>query len=427
MIEISIFQSWLAKGLGRAAVFLNEHDASPYLDTLLYACTHNLTYDTPFEDERTPYLWRLVELSKQQAFFRDEVWRHLTEELDYPDEYEWSQLFGLARRFAVQGDAEIRRAMYSAFERLGFEKAGELPAQEFIELDGLDGFVFVAERFDLAHPEDELWKIESLVSDLEERLGKEQNSELLNKLAHRNQKVASVLDAVQQQELKYAEQRAKAQFKAIPDYFTLKAQKADRSWAAQLQRWAATATPEQINVAADDLLWETDAEKLWGFLRAFNRRPFPGSPERLLELAADERPRIRGAAVVALSNVSHPQVRRRALALLHSADRFADGARLLVSNYEPGDFHLLEDLLRRPIPEDICHDLGFSIENILGRQLTPEAEGSLLLLYENNPCSSCRERFVRFLIDLNRMPGWMREECRYDANADTIKAVLQAE
>ena len=424
MIETSVFQSWLAKELGRAAVFLQEHNASPYLDTLLDACTHSLTYDAQCEDERTPYLWRLIELSKHQAFFQNQVWLYLAEKLDHPDEYEWSQLFGLARRFAGQGDAEMRRAMYSAFEELGFEKAGESSAQEFIELDGLDGFVFVAERFHPTTPEDELWEVRLLLSDLEERLGKERTLELLRQVALRNQTIAAILEAIQQQELKYAEQRAKARLQALPDYFTLKAQKAGGSWAAELRRWIYTATPEQIKVATMDLLWETDAEKIWGFLRAFNRRSFPGSPERLLELAEDERPRIRRAAVVALSNVSHPQVRSRALVLLNSADRFTDGARLLVSNYEAGDFRLLEDLLRQPLDEGRCHDLGFSIIYLLGRQLTPEAEGSLLLLYEKNPCSNCRERFVRFLLDLNRMPDWMRQECQYDANRDIIKAVL---
>jgi hypothetical protein len=168
---------------------------------------------------------------------------------------------------------------------------------------------------------------------------------------------------------------------------------------------------------------QDNPEKLWGLLRVFSRRPFPGSPERLLALADDGRERIRRAAVIALSNVSHPEARSRALALLNSADRFADGARLLAGNHQPGDFSVLEDLLRPPISEDLCHDLGFSIKHILERDLTPQAVASLLALYENGPCSNCRESFVRFLINLNTIPEWMSLECRYDANAATIKAV----
>jgi hypothetical protein len=156
-------------------------------------------------------------------------------------------------------------------------------------------------------------------------------------------------------------------------------------------------------------------------------RPFSGNPARLLALADDRRERIRRAAVAALSNVSHPDVRSRAEALLQSNDRFTDGASMLAGNYEPGDFGVLQDLLSRPITEREYHDLGFSVGNILERHPTTDAEGSLLLLYENNPCSNCRRACVRFLIDMKKIPEWMRIECRYDANADMIEAVQQLE
>jgi hypothetical protein len=51
--------------------------------------------------------------------------------------------------------------------------------------------------------------------------------------------------------------------------------------------------------------------------------------------------------------------------------------------------------------------------------LTAGAEGSLTLLYENGPCSMCRESCVKHLIALNRLPGWMRDECRHDADSGT--------
>jgi len=94
---------------------------------------------------------------------------------------------------------------------------------------------------------------------------------------------------------------------------------------------------------------------------------------------------------------------------------------MLVSNYESGDFRILEDLLRQPMTDDEFHDLGFSVEYILKRNSTSDAEASLLLLYEKTPCSNCRESFVRFLINMDKIPDWMRSECRYDANAGTTK------
>jgi len=424
LVDVSTFESWLAKGLGRSAVFLENHDPASYLNALLYACIHNVTYDAQCEDGRTPYLWRLIQLSKHQAFFQNQVSKYLTEKHDSPDECDWAQLFGLARLFAAEGNAQMRRVMYSAFERLGFEIAGVSSAEEFIALDGFDGFVFAASRFDIRHPDNELWEIGSLISDLEDRLGKEQSSLLIAQAARRNQNLATVIEAVQQRERKIDEENADYKSRVSPTYLELKVQRSNSSWASELRRWSTTATPEEIKVAGDDFLFDEDGEKVWGFLRILNRRPFPGNPMQLLVLADDQRERVRRAAVIALSNVTHPDVRRRAQVLLQSKDRFADGARMLVSNYESGDFRILEDLLRQPMTHHEFHDLGFSVEYILKRNSTPDAEAALLLLYEKDPCSNCRESFVRFLINMNKIPDWMRSECRYDANAGTIEAVL---
>jgi hypothetical protein len=42
----------------------------------------------------------------------------------------------------------------------------------------------------------------------------------------------------------------------------------------------------------------------------------------------------------------------------------------------------------------------------------------LRALYEKGPCSFCREKAVRRLIELNALTGDLRTECSYDANDD---------
>jgi hypothetical protein len=382
-----------------------------------------VTYDAQCEDERAPYLWRLIQLSKQQAFFRTQVLRLLSEGHADSTQYDWAQLFGLARRFAAAGGAEMRRALYAAFEQLGFETAGLSSAAELIALDGFDGFVFAACRFDRSHPDNEVWMVSSLVGDLEDRMGKEQAAVLMAEAARENARLAAVVETVREFEEKIEEENA--QYKALPrpSYVEFKNQSANSSWASALRRWATGATPKEIQMAGEDFLSGAEEEKVWGFLRILNRRAYPGNPERLLALADDERPRIRRAAVVALSNVAHPEVRRRAQDLLKTKDRFGDGARLLVSNYEPGDFTILEGLLRQVESDDDVHDVGFSVQSILEKTRTTDAERSLLLLYEKTPCSNCRRWFVRLPAEMKKIPDWMRAECLYDANGGTVEVV----
>jgi hypothetical protein len=208
-------------------------------------------------------LWRLIQLSKQQAFFRTQVLRLLREGHADPTQYDWAQLFGLARRFAAAGDAEMRRALYAAFERLGFETAGLSSAAELIALDGFDGFVFAACRFDGSHPDNEVWEVSSLVGDLEEQMGKGQAAVLMAEAARENARLAAVLETVREFEEKIEEENAKYKALPRPSYVELKTQSANSSWASALRRWSAGATPEEIQMAGEDFLFGAEQEKVW--------------------------------------------------------------------------------------------------------------------------------------------------------------------
>jgi hypothetical protein len=127
---------------------------------------------------------------------------------------------------------------------------------------------------------------------------------------------------------------------------------------------------------------------------------------------------------VTLSRIKDLRVRRRALILLQSAERFTDGIDLLESNYEAGDFRIFEDLLTRSLTPAELHGIGLSIRHIVDKKVWPELEKVLLSLYETGPCSLCRTEFVEALIELERLPDFIRDEGQFDAEPDTRRAVL---
>lgn len=426
-IDTSTFKSWLVRGLGRAAVFLEEHDATPYQEALLYACTHNLSYDSQCEDSRAPYLWKLIELSKNQTFFREGVLRALRERGDNDDDScAWRQIFGLARHFAAQGDTEVKQAMYSAFECLGFNRAADSSAQLII-LDGLEGFLYAASQFNIDDPDREVWEFDLLMCELEENLGKELAANVFAKKARNDHKLARLLEALLEYRSRLEEKERKLE-KSPPlsDYSVLKGQinrDSNTLRISGLPGWGEAASSVELLAAANDLLMEEDERKLAAYLRIFWRRPFPTNIDRLLVLANDERKRVRHSAVTALRNVRHPLVRELALSLLSSVDRSEDGIELLCSNLEHGDFALVERALLRSDNDDSSHGIGSSMLALLERHLGLEAVKSLLLVYEKTPCSICRAGSVRFLIGLGKLPDWMRRECLNDANDEIVKLV----
>lgn len=176
--SLESLESWLRKGLGRAVIFLAQNKAAPYRNAILHACLHNITYDSQCEEGRGEYLWMLIEHSGDRKFFRDAVLQHLTQPCRGAD-YDWPQIFYVAQQFATDGDSEMRQQMYSAFDVLRFSEAGASSATSLIELDPLEGFVFAINRFDTSSSEDDWWMVGSLITDLQDRVGKAEAEQLI--------------------------------------------------------------------------------------------------------------------------------------------------------------------------------------------------------------------------------------------------------
>jgi hypothetical protein len=188
--------------------------------------------------------------------------------------------------------------------------------------------------------------------------------------------------------------------------------------------WLLRLNDAERRVLAEDLTAETDENKATIYLRLFARRDFPGDPAPLLRWAEGLKDQPSSFhAVSALSRLRAPAVRASALKLIEAGQ--PRGARLLRSNFEPGDFAKLERLLDTLSDIDEAHDLGLSILDIVSKQEhPPEAAGLLLRLYERTPCSRCRNDAVATLVALNVAPLWMAEECRFDADPDTVQLFM---
>lgn len=125
-------------------------------------------------------------------------------------EYEWPQIFYVAQQFATEGDSEMRQAMYSAFDLLRFGEAGASAATSLIHLDPLEGFVFAIDRFDTSSSEDDWWMVGSLITDLEDRVGKAEAERLIANAVETHTSVDNVIGAYRryEEEQRHASQRS---------------------------------------------------------------------------------------------------------------------------------------------------------------------------------------------------------------------------
>ena len=96
---------------------------------------------------------------------------------------------------------------------------------------------------------------------------------------------------------------------------------------------------------------------------------------------------------------------------------------LLNRNAERSDYRVLEGPLGEAIELYIYHCMGIDVGRFVEAHRSEEAERSLLLMYENGPCSLCRHGAVEEFIAIDRLPAWIREACQYEAYSETRKLV----
>ena len=408
--QASAIEFWeaLRRGSGRAAVLLQKEPQNPELNTeLLRACVENLVYDPQCEARRAPYLCELIRITGQQDAYRDALESRL--QAVVPDDPIWDveQVFGILARLAERdgGGADILRDFVLA---TGDKTLAEAVAPELVRLQGLEALLASARRFSPEIAEDP-WLLAEMVHALEERDGAEVVKAALREACQGDAAFGRLMDLAEDKT------RTSGEPVAVPVYATLKAEVGARRHFPRA--WITDASQEDIERAAGDLLTETEDGRVLAYLVIFRARTFPGDPTRLFPLLASANRRVAFSAASVLARISHPAI--RSLAHCFIAEGQHDlGARLLRSSHGEGDVALLKTLLDQfASDEDAYHSLGCSVLAIVehAEEKSDEALAVLLHLYENGPCSTCRGRTVDQLAAMDRIPSWMLEEGRYDA------------
>lgn len=131
-----------------------------------------------------------------------------------------------------------------------------------------------------------------------------------------------------------------------------------------------------------------------------------------------------------VANIRHPAVREFALRLLPSyAEKtdsivFSHAIKAWITNYLPDDADALTEFVTSITDVDVLHEIGMDLTCPQPDPLIPETV--LLYLYENTPCSSCRNRVFLYLMvryevltDLPEPLASIREEAKLDCDYGT--------
>ena len=370
------FRRFLHSGHGRAVHYALANDVSAWRDLILDMSLHSRSIDPIFEGTHAAYVYEFLKLLPDAATYHQAIIDSLA---DTKDDLDARHRFTLARFLAEDGNAAARAAMYAHYNPGPQE--GDLIAVDFVALDGIKGFLFAAEKIGalLRDPENTVdeWL---LFSEGKEHCGEEELLAALKTAAANNEDLAAYLKIA-----------------------TGPSRDLQSSARSERIKWGREATPEDLLQAARTLTETEDSE----LLPIFIRRPFPLHPAPLIAMA-DHRD-----ALIALTKITHPQLRDLAFQLVESNDPNRHWATdLLLNNPQPGDEELaIIWYLAEPDPE---------VRHVQESALRKTKSIAILkTIYEHSPCSENRAYTVKDLIDRNAFPADWLDECQYDANDAT--------
>lgn len=413
------FYDILQKGLGRAFNYVSTHKKEELRPDLLDACLHNLVYDSQSEKSRSDWLFKLISLTDDVEFYRQEIVNALPNTVEFWDK---EQLYNLVAIWAKQGCKEAKQIIYDSFRKQEFDESW-LGGAAIIEIDGICGLLYVADIVGRRLIKDEeLWEDDYLISIAGESFGVEKVMKALEQESKNNSNIKYYLNTVKKHKYNIENNnKARRSKRQIWDIDTVLQQiEKPKTHIYGFVKFGRYAQPEDIERAFDNLLKETRREQLIRYLWIFKDRQFPKLDNKLFDFATANDKELQTAAIRGLANHQDKSIHDLAIHLIRKNINLIDIRvfKLLINNYITGNYKLIEPFLL--ISQDIHfrHDIGMDLIKIIDTQKTSELQNCALWVYENTPCAYCRQKIVEILIDLKLAPKSLLEECLNDCSSD---------
>lgn len=411
------FKAAMGRGLGRCVTAVKQQPEKHW-EAVLWACCRDIAYDAQCEGTRAWYVYAMASSYPDQEPFV----RAAAEALGkYRSNGSWDllHLSELLMHFAADGNETAKAALEEKYRELlaGMRSRKRRPNRIFHELSDLEqlslvlavdskSFLRIAEDLGSLY-RDKRYLLDGDFPWFFEARG-QRYRKTMERAAKKNESIACFL------------RREQA---SIAEEVNRQPTPPEKRRGILLSRWLAKEADEAtVERYAQAYREETQPQLRAEALKAFGWCPYPGDPLPVIEDTRSDCEELQNAAWLALENLRHPAVRSFALANaaqgIHTPENFA----LLVTNYLPEDETLLETLLAERIasgdPDDI-HAAGMDILRAFRKGSgIPHPKHLLPLLYEQDPCSCCREKVVRNLSAHKMLTPQLLEECRNDSNED---------
>lgn len=412
MTKRARFLQSLHAGTGRAWLLLKENPELRVKEELALALRTDYAIDRQSGDDRTEYLFRLANISPWKEHLVKETVALLGR--DDIDGWDLIHLFGVARLFATEGSEAVRDAMYARYTSAPHQDRGYC-ADEIIQLDGVEGLLFVVEeegKYLAEHPD--YYVDTTHLSTAQWRLGRDDLKQVLEQVAGQNESIRRYLDAV---EAHSANQTTLKPDREQP-FDRVRSMIRRKFWDPRTKTRIEDLTPEEIDQLAESFEAESDPVRQEKYLRLFSSIKYPRPIDPIFDIVKGRASR-RGLrlhwACHALSNFQDESIRTFAIDKLSHTNQPTSYLYLLISNYQMGDARLLTRLATRYKHPEFVHDLMCAYAAIYKANSTPECRDPLEILYHKGRCGMHRLMLLEILHANDLLSDEIKEEMPYDS------------
>lgn len=413
------FLDSLKRGTGEAYLIAKENPEIDFSAYVIKGALRNYAYDGQAESSRAQYIFDLYSLSDKKDKIRKAILKGLANEQD--DTWSLTHLFDLAKLFALQGDQEMRNAIYDRFCNNPIEGSEWVGYSEILELDGLQGLICIAEKFGKfieQNPEDlqDGW----IIKYFQEENPDLKVAETLENLAKENKYIRIYLENIEHTNAIQEEYNPTSKnYKDIIDevlngkpYLSFKRRH--------------NLTESEITTIAQRLVKEKDKKSQEKLLFVFMYYKFPLDPDLILNLAKkknDYKTRINEFAISSLKFLKSDKIRQFGLYKIDQSIKPFQFVKILTSNYKTGDYKILTDIVQKTKSEDIIENLARSYVDIFEANKTKECKAPIEALYNKMNCGIHRNDIVKILLENNVISDKIKNEIIFDSNIETREMI----
>jgi hypothetical protein len=414
-----LFFDSLKLGTGKAYIILKENNSIDFSDLIVKGAIENFAYDAQCEGSRANYIFRLIQKSKQKEKIISTILTKLINKKT--GDYGLDQLCDLAVLFYKNGNLKAKEALYKRFEKNLLDEYEICGQSQIIEIDGINGLIKYAEivgEILSQDPDDceQSWRVDHFQKENKKiDVYKE-----LENASKQNEFIAVFYKSILENNWKIPRARKTKHF----TYEIVKEKiDSDKFFFISTQK-ANELSEVEIEKLANEFLKEKNPTRKEHYLSFFSKRKFPFAYQPILKMALSKNQkntRICEYAFECLQYFSNKEIRQIAIEKFKTEKKITNYLNLLVSNYEIGDYKILNQIANKSDDYDYIHSIVFGFLDIYKANKTKECKEPLEIIYHKMNCGLHRDDVLEVLYENDALSEEILNEMKYDSDDNTRK------